>query len=263
MKAIAAILLVLCHLAVSHAWNCDEGPRLYNARQLDAGQGKVVALDRNNYPYFLIGSSWRRLSSIRFRHLSVGPAGLWGSSTSNIVYKYVAGNFVQSRGTSMKQVDAGGDDQLVGVTTSNQAYCLRCSSALTYRGAGSLGWNYLSRSLKYYTCSPKNGCWGVDTSNRVYFTRTLNSVNCGASGWTQVAGQRMSMVEVGTDGRVFGLTPGGDVYQRAGIYTGRPYPGTSWVRVPMCMRVRHLSYDLNNLWVVSNSGLILKCTGRY
>nr|XP_033488177.1 fish-egg lectin-like [Epinephelus lanceolatus] len=258
MKAIAAILLVLCHLAVSHGngaqmqirpnigtvtpgltrgrptwpaarpaarpavrpivqqtgWNCDEGPRLYNARQLDAGQGKVVALDRNNYPYFLIGSSWQRLSSVRFRHLSVGPAGLWGSSTSNIVYKYVAGNFVQSRGTSMKQVDAGGDDQLVGVTTSNQAYCLRCSSALTYSGVGSLGWNYLSRRLKYYTCSPKNGCWGVDTSNRVYFTRTLNSVNCGASGWTQVAGQRMSMVEVGTDGRVFGLTPGGDVYQR-------------------------------------------------
>ncbi|XP_049432653.1 fish-egg lectin-like [Epinephelus fuscoguttatus] len=261
MKAIAAILLVLCHLTVSHGWNCDEGPRLYNARQIDAGQGKVVATDRNNYPYFLIGSSWQRLSSIRFRHLSVGPAGLWGCTTSNIVYKYVAGNFVQSRGTPMKQVDAGGDDQLVGVTTSNQAYCLRCSSALTYRGVGSLGWSYLSRRLKYYTCSPKNGCWGVDTSNRVYFTRTLNSVNCGASGWTQVAGQHMSMVEVGTDGRVFGLTLGGDVYQRAGIYTGRPYPGTSWVRVPMCMRIRHLSYDLNNLWVVSNSGLVLKCTG--
>ncbi|XP_049891966.1 fish-egg lectin-like [Epinephelus moara] len=260
MKAIAATFLVLCHLAISHDWNCDEGPRLYNAQQIDAGQGQVVATDRYNYPYVLIGSFWQRLSSIRFKHLSVGYAGLWGSSTSNIVFKYVAGNFVRSTGQSMQQVDAGGGDQLVGVTTSNQAYCLRCSSALTYSGVGYLRWNSLSRRLKYYTCSPKNGCWGVDTSNRVYFTRTINSVSCGTSGWTQVAGQRMKMVEVGTDGTVFGVTSRGDVYQRVGIVTGRPSAGRYWARVPMCMRVRHLSYDLNKLWVVTNSGLVLKCT---
>ena len=81
------------------AWRCSEGPRLYNARQIDAGQGKVVAINSYGHVYFLIGSSWYRMSSIRFKHASIGPAGLWATGNSrDKVYKYIAGNFVASGG---------------------------------------------------------------------------------------------------------------------------------------------------------------------
>ncbi|XP_059182303.1 fish-egg lectin-like [Centropristis striata] len=256
MKAVAAVLLVLCCLAVTHAWTCGGAPNLNNAYQIEAGQGKVVARDSNYYPYFLIGSSWTRLGTTRMKHVTVGPAGLWGAGTNNRVYKYVSGNFVQSSGTSMTQLDAGGDDQLVGVSGS-LAYCLRASTALTYR-SGSLSWTYLSRTFRHISCSPQNGCWGVDTSYRVYHTRTMTST-CGGTSWTQVTGLSLKMVDVGTDGAVIGLTTAGQVYQRAGISSSRP-SGTSWTNIAMCMTIRSLSYDLRTLWVVTSSGIIIKCT---
>ncbi|XP_042258507.1 fish-egg lectin-like isoform X2 [Thunnus maccoyii] len=259
MKAVAVFLLVLCYLAVGHAWTCREAPQLYHVRQIDAGQGKVVARTSSNYAYFLSGSSWYRLGSTTLKHVSVGPAGMWGVDTSNRVCKYVAGNFVQSSGLSMQQVDAGGDGQVVGVTPSSYStYCLRSSLALAYK-AGSLSWNSLSRTMRYYSCGPLYGCWGVDSRSQVYVTQRFTPTSCGATGWTQVPGLTMRMVEVGTDGNVFGVTTNGSVYQRVGISHVRPQ-GTAWVSVSMCMPISHLSYDLGQLWVVTNSGMLLQCS---
>lgn len=80
------------------AWTCKEAPQHYGAVQIDAGQGKVVMRDRNNQAYFLSGSTWYNLGTVRLKHVSVGPAGIWGVDASNKVYKYVAGNFVVSAG---------------------------------------------------------------------------------------------------------------------------------------------------------------------
>lgn len=104
------MLLFFCFIFLAHsfptsinkdfvltAWTCKEAPRLYNAVQVDAGQGKVVARDRN-YAYFLISRRWSRLSTTRIKHVSVGPAGLWASSSSNKVYKYIAGDLRASNG---------------------------------------------------------------------------------------------------------------------------------------------------------------------
>ncbi|KAK9525424.1 hypothetical protein VZT92_016135 [Zoarces viviparus] len=258
MKGVVAFLLVLCYLAISvAAWTCTEAPRLYNVQQIDAGLGKVIARDQN-YPYFLSGSSWYRLSTIRLKHVSVGPAGIWGVGSNNLVYKYIAGNFQQSRGLSMLQVDAGGNDQVVGVNNGWGAYCLRSASALAYSRPGSLSWTYLSRSMKYFSCSPHNGCWGVDRSYRVYYAQ-VNPSTCSSSAWRIVSGRSLQMIEVGTDGKVFGVSTTGQVVQRAGISSRYPY-GTSWVTIPMCMRMRHVSYDQGKLWVVSQSGFIMQCT---
>ncbi|KAM7366879.1 hypothetical protein PAMP_014817 [Pampus punctatissimus] len=213
MKAVAVFLLVLCYLAVSHAWNCKVAPRLYNVKQVDAGQGKVVARDSNYYVYFLSGSSWYRLGSLRLKHVSVGPAGMWGTDTSNKVYKYIAGNFVGATGLSMQQVDAGGDGQVVGVSSSQSSYCLRSSLALAYKGVGSLSWNSLSRTMRYYSCGPLYGCWGVDTSNRVY-TQRITPTSCSGTGWIYVSGISAKMIEVATDGSVFAVATNGQVYQR-------------------------------------------------
>ncbi|XP_071358968.1 fish-egg lectin-like [Trachinotus anak] len=260
MKAVAAFLLVLCYLAASHAWNCREAPRLSNAAQIDAGLGKVVAVNRYNQPFILIGTRWYRLSTTSLKHVSVGPAGMWGTSTSNRVYKLISGNFQISSGLSMQQVDAGGDGQVVGVAPGNLVtYCLRDRIALAYKGVGSLSWSSLGRRMRYYSCSPNNGCWGVDTSFRVLYTQRIIPSSCGTSGWSFVSGQSMTMIEVSTDGSVFGVNRRGQVYQRVGISSSRPQ-GTAWRYVPMRTSIRHVSYDLGRLWAVTTSGLLMLCT---
>ncbi|XP_056223959.1 fish-egg lectin-like [Seriola aureovittata] len=260
MKTVAAFLLVLCYLAGSHAWNCREGPRLSSITQIDAGLGKVVAVNRFNQAFVLIGTRWYRLSSVSLKHISVGPAGMWGASNTNRVYKSVAGNMLQSSGLSLQQVDAGGDGQVVGVSVGgSNTLCLRESFALAYKGVGSLSWSSLGRAMRYYSCSPNNGCWGVDTSFRVYFTQRIVPSNCGTSGWLYVAGQSMTMIEVGTDGSVFGVNRSGQVFQRIGISIRLPQ-GSAWRSVPMCMSIRHVSYDLGRLWAVTTSGLLMQCT---
>ncbi len=76
-----------------------------------------------------------------------------------------------SSGVYMKQVDAGGDDHVVGVTTSSRAYCLRSTYASAFKGGSSLSWSSQSRVMKYISCGPLYGCWGVDTRDQIYFTR--------------------------------------------------------------------------------------------
>ncbi|XP_036977925.1 fish-egg lectin-like [Acanthopagrus latus] len=257
MRAVAAFLLVLCYLAVTHAWRCNEGPRLYNVRQIDAGQGKVIARDTYGYVYFLIGSSWHRMSTIRFNHASIGPAGLWATGSSgDKIYKYIAGNFVISSGL-LRQLDAGGNGQVVGVSSSSASWCLRSDLASSYKGSGSVSWSNLSRVLKYISCG-KYGCWGTDTSHRIYFSQTLSPTTCGNSRWSQISGSA-AMAEVGTDGSVFVVNKSGQLYQRLGISSRSPQ-GTTWTPISMCMPLRHVSYDLGNLWVVTTSGLLMKCT---
>lgn len=77
---------------------CTEGPQQFPAVQIDAGQGNVVMTDSNNYAYFLIGSQWYKMGSLTLKHVSVGPAGIWGVDLNNRVYKYVAGSFVFANG---------------------------------------------------------------------------------------------------------------------------------------------------------------------
>ncbi|XP_047194605.1 fish-egg lectin [Hippoglossus stenolepis] len=259
MKVVAAFLLVLGCLAVSHAWRCREGPRLYNAKQVDAGMGMVAATDIYKRAYFLSGRNWYRLGTTTLKHVSVGPSGTWGTSASNRVHKLVAGNFKQVNGLTMQQVDAGGNGQVVGVRPSNYlAYCLREAYALGYTGVGGLSWTYLAGSLKYLSCGPRFGCWGVNRQSRVYVSRAISPTTCRNSGWIAVSGLAMKMVEVGTDGSVFGVSTAGKLYQRYGISARRPQ-GTGWRLVPMCMTVQHVSYDLRQLWVVTTSRLLMTC----
>jgi hypothetical protein len=62
--------------------------------QIDAGLGQVVATDTSQTPYYLVGNEWIRLPG-SLRHITVGPAGIWGVSNGNLMFKYVAGNWAQ------------------------------------------------------------------------------------------------------------------------------------------------------------------------
>ncbi|KAL6117071.1 uncharacterized protein ACO6RY_14935 [Pungitius sinensis] len=257
MKGLVTFLLGIGYLATSDAnWICDEAPPLYNVRQVDAGLGSVVVRDKDSNAYFLAGSDWKLLGSIKLKHVTVGPAGLWGVGIDDNVYKYIAGDFTPSTGLSMLQVDAG-NNQVVGVSPSSTANCLNSTTAMALSGVGYLSWSSLSRSLKYYSCGPL-GCWGVDTNNQIFFAQNVDPSTCSTSGWRNAPGS-LIMIEVGTDGRVFGANIEGKVYERTGISTALPF-GVDWVYIPMCIGIRHVSYDLGKLWVVSNSGIIMRCS---
>lgn len=83
---------------LSTAMSCKEAPLIRNVRQLDAGQGQVVATDRYNRAYYLSGAAWYRLGTVPIAQVSVGPAGIWGVRNNGWVYKFVAGNFRRASG---------------------------------------------------------------------------------------------------------------------------------------------------------------------
>uniref|UniRef100_A0A8C7PIU5 Fish-egg lectin n=1 Tax=Oncorhynchus mykiss TaxID=8022 RepID=A0A8C7PIU5_ONCMY len=254
MRATAAVLLVLCLLTISHAWDCQEVVNIKNLMQIDAGLGQVVATDTSQIPYYLVGDEWIRLPG-SLKHITVGPAGIWGINKADSIYKYVAGNWVQAAGL-LKQLDAGGEQFIVGANVDDTPYCLTRSATVGYKGPGSpLPWTGLPGSVKYSSCGPF-GCWAVNKNDDIYLM-SLNQ-DCQNNGWRHIDG-KLSMIEVATDGSVFGVNSAGQVYTRDGITASKP-EGTGWSNVPMCMQMKHVTYDLGRLWVVSKSGFTMVCT---
>ncbi|XP_036812888.1 fish-egg lectin isoform X1 [Oncorhynchus mykiss] len=132
----------------------------------------------------------------------------------------------------VNQLDAG-EDQFVVV--ANMDYVPGC----------------LSRSASL-------GFMGADSSLRgIRLPGALNQ-DCQNNGWRHIDG-KLSMIEVATDGSVFGVNSAGQVYTRDGITASKP-EGTGWSNVPMYMPMKHVTYDLGRLWVISNSGFTMVCT---
>uniref|UniRef100_A0A672G7T5 Fish-egg lectin-like n=1 Tax=Salarias fasciatus TaxID=181472 RepID=A0A672G7T5_SALFA len=255
MKSAAVLFLVINCVFLSTGWACDLGPQHSGATQIDAGQGQVVMRNDKSEVFVLSGSTWIRLGSVPIKHVSVGPAGIWGVDSSDNVYKYGGNNvfFHVFSGQSLHQVDAGGQDQIVGVTSSSTVHCLSSTVASGFKQGDSLSWTTFPGALMYISCS-SHGCWGVNSGKEIYFTMPDS---CQMKAWTRVTGET-SMVEVGTDGTVF-VVRNGHIYQRTGISADVPH-GTGWYHIPMSKTVKHASYDLGNLWLVLNGGVIMKCT---
>ncbi|XP_031673181.1 fish-egg lectin-like [Oncorhynchus kisutch] len=156
---------------------------------------------------------------------------------------------------SLKQVDAGGNQFIVGVYMKDTSFCLTSSATVGYKGPSSpLPWTGLPGSVKYSSCGPF-GCWAVNKNDDI-FLMSLNQ-DCQNNGWSHIDGN-LSMIEVATDGSVFGVTSAGSVYTRDGITASKP-EGTGWSHIPMCMIMKHVTYDLGRLWVVSKSGFAMVC----
>ncbi|KTG43672.1 hypothetical protein cypCar_00031366 [Cyprinus carpio] len=69
----------------------------------------------------------------------------------------------------------------------------------------------------------------------------------------------LSMIEVATDGSVFGVNSQGNLYQRTGVTRSKP-DGTDWISMVACPNGhKHVSFDLGVLWLVCVDGSIRKC----
>uniref|UniRef100_A0A3P8WPZ2 Uncharacterized protein n=1 Tax=Cynoglossus semilaevis TaxID=244447 RepID=A0A3P8WPZ2_CYNSE len=218
---------------------------LSGVQWVDAGDGHVVAIGQNQQAFRLTGSGWSNLGSRRLEHVTVGAAGVWGTDESKRVYKYISDDFEHVPGES-HQVDAGGDGAVVGIRLGffgfNSIACLKKSFSTSVVGDGQLQWKTDSMLMKYISCGPQLGCWGVNM-NRIYFTEVRRSLKGHRK---HVPGPNMNMIKVGRDGEVFGLSEG-SVFRRVHLSSGQD--------------VKHLTYDQDQLWVVTTDSLLLKCSG--
>ena len=56
--------------------------------QVDAGAGLVVGVDKDNQVFTRVESKWIPLPR-KMKHVTIGPAGLWGVTVDNYIYKNV------------------------------------------------------------------------------------------------------------------------------------------------------------------------------
>ncbi|MGH0172487.1 UNVERIFIED_CONTAM: hypothetical protein FKN15_063470 [Acipenser sinensis] len=226
-------------------------------KQIDASDGQVFGVNSEDSIYTRYGNGWVRVPGA-LKHVTVGPAGVWGVNKDNLIYKMVGGRWEQAQGL-LKQIDAGGDQFIAGVNMLDNIFCLNRNPTVTTRGgAAAIPWNLLPGALKYYSCGPYS-CWGVNAADQIYVMKGVTPDACmGSKAWQQVPGA-LSMIEVSTDGSVYGVNSAGNVYRRDGVSVANP-AGTDWTYLSMCGKSKHVSYDLGVLWVISPEDKILTCS---
>ncbi|XP_077113411.1 fish-egg lectin-like [Ranitomeya variabilis] len=221
-------------------------------KQVDAGAGQVYGVNDNDDIYQWLGHGWKNIPG-KLMHVTVGPAGVWGVNKMQNIYKYQDNNWVQASGR-LKQIDAGGNKFLSGANGLDDIYCANRDQTIS--NSANVAYNNIEGRLKYYTCGPW-GCWGVNAYDDIYYRYDVTPTACQGSRWQQIDG-KLAIVEVGTDGSVYGVNSQGQVYKREGISAGNPI-GTSWTQLNFYDTFKHVSYDRGNLWLITEKGVIYKC----
>ncbi|XP_022530102.2 fish-egg lectin-like [Astyanax mexicanus] len=241
MERTALLFLILNLWTTGLALECKLVPGFL--KQLDAGNGQVFGVTSSNTVFTLYGGAWTMIRG-SLKHVSVGPAGVWGVDSSNFIYRLQNGEWVVVGGL-LKQVDAGGSVFAAGVNMYDDIFC-------------GVGWKTLPGKLKYYSCGPYS-CWGVNSADQIFIMKDVTSSACGGSlNWEHIPGA-LSMIEVSTDGKVYGVTSNGDVFTRDGVSPRAP-AGTGWRHIPIGRAIKHVSYDLGHLWAIAKDDQILECT---
>lgn len=121
MKVYQTILLLFsCQFIHTLALNCE----VMNGKlkQIDAGSGSVVGVNDQNEAFVLNNNVFTKIET-SLKHFSVGPGGQLGVNATDRIFKLLGGSFVQIGGL-LKQVDAGGDQIIAGVTKNDDIFCM-------------------------------------------------------------------------------------------------------------------------------------------
>ncbi|XP_041032616.1 fish-egg lectin-like [Carcharodon carcharias] len=224
-------------------------------KQIDASNGQVFAVDFQGNVYTRRAESWARVPG-NLGHVTVGAAGVWGVGKDQKLYRLVDGSWAMLAGLLM-QVDVGGDQILAGVDRSNNIFCSNKNATVAAASFSTPAYSQIHGKMKYYSCGPQT-CWGVNARGYIYCRLHVHPKACIGSHWRRVSG-RFLMVEVGTDGTVYGIGHTGMIFRRVGISTRKP-EGTKWVLLHFLgRRFRHVSADLGTLWLVETKGTIIRC----
>ncbi|XP_033912133.3 fish-egg lectin-like [Acipenser ruthenus] len=252
MRTLAFCLILV--MGSSEALDCQfvDG----SLKQVDAGLGLVFGVNDAGAVFMRFGNKWVLMEG-NLRHVTVGPAGLWGVNEDFHIFKMVAGKWERVEGL-LKQIDAGGDQLIGGVNNESAGFCLNQQGAALVLGGGAhVPWVSLADDLVYYSCGPQS-CWGVTSKNAVLVRKGVTPNKCQGSDWEPVPDFPMVLVEVGSDGIVFGINGTGEVFRRAGITDSNP-SGSQWTHQYVCGNMRHASYDLGVLWLITMDQKIVSC----
>ncbi|XP_056399713.1 fish-egg lectin-like [Hyla sarda] len=242
--------LVLLYTGAAAGLLCTLVPG--NLTQIDAGAGQVYGVNYDDNIFQWVGTYWKQIPG-KLIHVTVGPAGVWGVDRMNYIFKLQDDDWLPVNG-HLKQIDAGGNKFLSGANKYDWVYCL--DQDQTVSTSDVFSYTELDGSLKYYSCGPY-GCWGVNRYNDIYYRHDVKPTECWGSYWQQIRGS-LVMVEVGTDGSVYGVNPQGTALKRKGISAMNP-TGISWSWLDMPVSLQHVSYDEGNLWLLTQNGDIFKC----
>ncbi|KAK2871449.1 hypothetical protein Q8A67_023976 [Cirrhinus molitorella] len=250
------LLLFFCQFLHTLALDCTMVSG--NLKEIDAGSGSVVGVNNQNEAFVLIDNVFTKISP-SLTHFSVGPAGQLGVDSANNIFKLQSGSFIMFPGR-LKQVDAGGDQILAGVTKNDEIFCLNMDANNKWP-CSTTPWVQLNGRLKHYSCGPYS-CWGVSADDKIWIMKDVSNKACSGSGNFENISGRLSMIEVATDGSVFGVSSQKELFQRTGVSRSNP-AGTDWQQMVACPNgQQHVSFDLGVLWVVCVDGSIRKCTSR-
>ncbi|XP_067284202.1 fish-egg lectin-like [Pseudorasbora parva] len=254
MKGFQCILLLFsCQFLYTLALECEVIPG--NLKQIDAGLGLVGGVNNDNESFLFLGNGFLRINE-SLKHFTIGPAGEFGVSPANVLFKFQSGSFRQIQGV-FKQIDAG-SEIAVGVNPIDDVFCI--SKEINSIGpSANTHWTQLTGRLKYYSCGPYS-CWGVNFTDNVFLRRNVMSSSCGGSAFSERVNGTLSMVEVATDGSVYGVDSKGSLLQRLGVSPSNPI-GTGWQGLIVCpFGHKHVTFDLGRLWVICSDGSIRRCS---
>ncbi|XP_069476433.1 fish-egg lectin-like [Ambystoma mexicanum] len=244
--ALLLLLLPLAGRCTVTVLNCQSVPG--SLVQIDAGSGQVFGVSGGDGIFSLLGGVWSQLPGA-LTHVTVGPAGVWGVNRHQSIYTWIGASWVQKEGGLM-QIDAGGVQYLVGVNANHDAFCLNNTNSTWH-------WQGIEGRIRYYSCG-LFGCWALNSTDDIHFRLGVTPGSCLGTGWQHVPG-KLSVIEVGTDGSVYGVTRQGAAFRRDGITELNP-TGISWTELQYkCYNFRHVTYDLNLVWLITTEGAIFRC----
>uniref|UniRef100_A0A671R9G7 Uncharacterized protein n=1 Tax=Sinocyclocheilus anshuiensis TaxID=1608454 RepID=A0A671R9G7_9TELE len=137
----------------------------------------------------------------------------------------------------LKQADAGSDQIIVGVSPIDDIFCLN-KNANNVGTSGDALWTQIKG--KYYS---------VLLLDLVKYI----SIRTSRSGVFEAISGSLSMIEVATDGNVFGVDPQGSLLQRIGVID------TRWTAIICPNGHKHVTFDLGRLYVICSDVSFRRC----
>uniref|UniRef100_A0A673HK83 Uncharacterized protein n=1 Tax=Sinocyclocheilus rhinocerous TaxID=307959 RepID=A0A673HK83_9TELE len=150
----------------------------------------------------------------------------------------------------LKQANAGSDQIIVGVSPIDDIFCLN-KNANNVGTSGNALWTQIAGKMSYYSCGPYSSESELSRENR--HQKGLTGACCGGSGVFEAISGSLSMIEVATDGNVFGVDPQGSLLQRIGVID------TRWTAIICPNGHKHVTFDLGRLYVICSDVSFRRC----
>lgn len=165
----------------------------------------------------------------RFKHVSVGEAGVWSVDNDDVVWRrigsYVPGSlnirWEQVEGQHLVQLDVG-KDVVWGVDAAGQIFV---RTGITKDRPAGDAWSSIAGFFIHVSVSQEGHVWVVDSTQAIH-RRVGASKNSLGSAWEGVDGS-WKQVSVGPAG-VWAISTSDQLHYRKGTYGDRDTLGTEW-----------------------------------